>query len=163
MELHLTQPALVELIEDLARELPEDHPLHPLKAGKAPVTLRGLQTWERGGGVAWGKAKLLAQALQTDARVLINGIAGDAPTPSPFAGQDDLASRLDRIEARQDDILDRLDRLQTSLEAAISEQVGGAARSLEASVAEARSILRGANAHPEQPDRTLEQTRSRSA
>jgi hypothetical protein len=98
-ELHLTQPAVVDLLEEAAAELPPTHELHPAKAGKAPVTLRGYQTYEQGGGIVWEKAKLLAQVLQIDVqtmmsgepeRTVINGkVVQDASvTPSPFPDGD---------------------------------------------------------------------------
>lgn len=112
MELHLTQPAVVEKIEELAWKLPRDHALQPANAAgedgtpRAPLSLRGLQTYERGGGIVWEKAKLLAQVLQMDPHVMMHGLDGeDDPesesTPdllgmaSPDAG---LADRLDAIE-----------------------------------------------------------------
>lgn len=112
-ELHLTQPAVVDLIEKAAYELPDTHELHPDRAGKAPVTLRGYQTYEGGGGIVWEKAKLLAQVLQIDVQEMMNGALGEyetplvsSGTPSPFAGRDDLTERL----KRQSRILARIEQ-----------------------------------------------------
>jgi transcriptional regulator with XRE-family HTH domain len=131
-DLHLTQPAVVELLERAAQELPTDHPMHPDKLGKPPVTLRGLQTWEQGGGIAWEKAKLLALVLQTDVKVLINGVTNT--TPDLFVKADGpVDERLDRIEAalttmlghvenlanraqeQRHELMDRLEALETAI------------------------------------------------
>lgn len=76
-------------------------------------------------------------------------------TPSPFAGQDDLAGLADLIrqdmaqrEQQRAEIIQRLDRLEGTLAEAISEHVSDAAERLEASVAEAQSILRAASQDP---------------
>jgi hypothetical protein len=113
-ELHLTQPAVVDLLEAAAYKLPRSHDLHPDKAGKPPVTLRGFQTYEAGGGIVWEKAKLLAQVLQMDVqemmsgepeRTVINGkVVQDASvTPSPFPErtiEGALAGILAQIQAQ---------------------------------------------------------------
>ena len=143
VELHLTQPAVVDLIEELAKDLPPEHALHPDNAGKAPVTLRGLQTWEQGGGVAWEKAKLLAQALQTDARSLINGVPVDAPTPDLSrggAGQDDTEDRLARMEARLDQHAQRVEELLEE-QSELLKQIRGATSAFQAVVDQARAGL----------------------
>lgn len=148
VELHLTQPALVDLIEDLAKTLPETHALHPEKAGKAPVTLRGLQTWEQGGGVAWEKAKLLAGALQTDARWLINGVPEDEPTPDPFAGREpELLERVEQLLIQQNALLARQSAILERIEAA-TRRVDEASHDLAAASAEAGRGLRDAPARP---------------
>jgi hypothetical protein len=117
-ELHLTQPAVVELLEAAAWQLPESHELHPRTAGKnakppkpqkAPVTLRGYQSYEGGGGIVWEKAKLLAQVLQMDVRVMMSGDERAAPAPDPFAKrrQEDapVDVRLDAVEGALAQIL----------------------------------------------------------
>jgi hypothetical protein len=71
--LHLTQPAVVELLEREAYALPRAHDLHPDNAGKPPVTLRGYQTYEQGGGIVWEKAKLLAKVLGFEVQEMMNG------------------------------------------------------------------------------------------
>jgi transcriptional regulator with XRE-family HTH domain len=100
--LHLTQPAVVDLIEAAARELPREHPLHPEQLGKAPVTLRGYQAWEKGGGVRWENAKLLAQVLHTDVTRLINGAPAETPDPFPAPVQEQLAEMGKAIEKQAD-------------------------------------------------------------
>jgi transcriptional regulator with XRE-family HTH domain len=100
-ELHLTQPAVVDLIAKAAAQLPAEHDLHPENAHKAPVTLRGYQTYERGGGIVWEKAKLLADVLQIDVQALMNGAGSDrGPAPDPFAGHaNGVAGELAEIRA----------------------------------------------------------------
>lgn len=97
-ELHLTQPAVVDLLEEAAKALPRSHDLHPSNLGKAPVTLRGYQTYEQGGGIVWEKAKLLAGVLQMDVQAMMSGPVEREQTPTPFAGQGDVTARLERIE-----------------------------------------------------------------
>lgn len=123
--LHLTQPAVVDLLEEAANKLPATHDLHPDKAGKAPVTLRGYQSYEQGGGIVWEKAKLLAQVLQMDVQAMMNGET-DEPAPSPFTDKTDDARVLELLEsvqqlvlnqnellARQSAILDRIEEAVT--------------------------------------------------
>jgi uncharacterized coiled-coil protein SlyX len=134
-DLHLTQPAVVDLLEDAAKELPRDHPLHPEKLGKPPVTLRGLQSWEQGGGIAWEKAKLLAAVLRTDVAGLINGTPpeADSSTPDPFPAST-LEERLDRMERRlaglidsQSDLIEQQNEL-LARQSAILERIEDAVR-----------------------------------
>lgn len=136
-ELHLTQPAVVELLEEAAEALPPTHELHPEKLGKAPLTLRGLQTYEQGGGIVWEKAKLLAQVLQMDVQAMMSGEREQGPTPDPFPPANDaLADRLDAIEATLTELrreraegmrevqeyLQRQDAILTRIEAAIQRE-----------------------------------------
>jgi transcriptional regulator with XRE-family HTH domain len=141
--LHLTQPAVVEALEAAARALPPEHELHPGKAGKAPVTLRGYQTYERGGGIVWEKAKLLAQVLGMDVHVMMSGERRERETPDPFpARRNGGEDTLTRIEARLDDhaakvenmlaaqtrALQGIESLLARIEAAISAQEAAASR-----------------------------------
>jgi len=136
-ELHLTQPAVVDLMEKAAYALPRSHELHPDNAGKAPVTLRGYQTYERGGGIVWEKAKLLAQVLQVDVEVLLNGDRrGEAPDPFPPIRRENGEDRLARMEqrlighaehieallAQQDGVLREIKTEQAALRKLIAEQ-----------------------------------------
>lgn len=143
--LHLTQPAVVDLMERAARELPEDHPLQ----GKAPVTLRGYQTYERGGGIVWDKAKLLAQALQTDVHEIMNGVRSETPEPfpSPPAIQGELAEVLQAIRdqlEKQSRVLERIERtLEVERTAAetmksAAEQAGKLVQQIDADVRSGR-------------------------
>jgi transcriptional regulator with XRE-family HTH domain len=105
-ELRLTQPAVVEMIEAEAWQLPADHPLRPDRAEKPPITLRGLQAWERGGGIVWEKAKLLAAVLRTDVDELLNGpktVAPDLFAPNGLPTEERLLALLSKIDARLDD------------------------------------------------------------
>lgn len=114
-DLHLTQPAVVEKMEALAWKLPRSHALHPETAGepgapKAPVTLRGYQAYEKGGGIVWEKAKLLAKVLQMDVEVLLSGPPEPEPepepAPDPFAKQDQPVDvRLDAVEGALAEVL----------------------------------------------------------
>jgi transcriptional regulator with XRE-family HTH domain len=113
-ELHLTQPAVVDLLEEAAAALEADHPLHPDKLGKAPVTLRGYQTWERGGGIAWEKAKLLAGVLGADVRALMNGVDGQ---PTPDLSRDGAGGSVDGgLEGRIAHMEDTLQEVRRGLE-----------------------------------------------
>jgi transcriptional regulator with XRE-family HTH domain len=131
-ELHLTQPAVVQLLEEAASRLPEDHDLHPARAGKAPVTLRGYQSYEQGGGIVWEKAKLLAQVLQLEVQAMMSGEPED--TPDPFAAaHDPQAEWMTRMEAlidRQNDLLERqsliLERIEARLEATVEQETRAA-------------------------------------
>jgi transcriptional regulator with XRE-family HTH domain len=113
-ELHLTQPAVVDLLEEAAAALGADHPLHPDKLGKAPVTLRGYQTWERGGGIAWEKAKLLAGVLGADVRALMNGVDRQ---PTPDLSRDGAGASVDGgLENRITRIEDTLQEVRRGLQ-----------------------------------------------
>jgi vacuolar-type H+-ATPase subunit I/STV1 len=145
--LHLTQPAVVELMEQAAWGLSTSDDLHPSNAGKPPLTLRGLQTYEAGGGIVWGKAKLLAQVLQMDVQVMLNGERRDeerTPEPLPVrrdGGEDRLARIEDAIAAmrqeradeaqairdllaQQDALLERQTKLLERIEARLSDDHG---------------------------------------
>lgn len=113
-ELHLTQPAVVDLMEEAALALPRTHDLHPANAGKAPVTLRGFQTYERGGGIVWEKAKLLAQVLQMDVSEMMNGPREETP---------DLVGALGGREENSEPVDVRLDVVEGTL-ARILERIG---------------------------------------
>jgi transcriptional regulator with XRE-family HTH domain len=164
-ELHLTQPAVVDLLEEAAAALEADHPLHPDKLGKAPVTLRGYQTWERGGGIAWEKAKLLAGVLGADVRALMNGVDGQ-PTPDLSRDGADasvgggLEGRITRIEDTLQEVRRGLENLHVQREGFLQllaaqqkvlEGIAGflgpealrelAAKALEPSIEEARAGL----------------------
>jgi hypothetical protein len=158
-ELHLTQPAVVDLLEEAAAELPPTHELHPAKAGKAPVTLRGYQTYEQGGGIVWEKAKLLAQVLQIDVqtmmsgepeRTVINGkVVQDASvTPSPFPErtiEGALAGILAQIQAQlaeQTEVLNEIRQLLTS-DQQVTTETQEATRRLLGAVDVATRELRG--------------------
>jgi transcriptional regulator with XRE-family HTH domain len=88
----LTQPAVVELLED--------------HAGASVVTLRGYQAWEAGGGIRWDNAKLLADVLGVDAEQLMTGAEGP---PSPLDSRD---GQLNRIESVLGQVLERLAALE---------------------------------------------------
>lgn len=159
-ELHLTQPAVVDLIEKAAWQLPRDHDLHPDKAGKAPVSLRGYQTYEQGGGIIWEKAKLLAQVLQMDVQTLMSGPSDDADgrlrqvdTPELLTvlnGENQFAQALDRFSdaiEKQNGLLEGLGEILERIERklgqdeqsadrieAATESLGGAAAQLDAAV-----------------------------
>lgn len=134
-ELHLTQPGVVELIEQLQDALPTTHRLHRDVLGKAPVGLRGYQTWEAGGGIDWEKAKLLAEVLQMDVREMMHGPREDQPTPDPFADADQDA-RIAAMEARlmeqadmirgliddQNKLLERQSEILARIEAAVDRE-----------------------------------------
>lgn len=148
--LHLTQPAVVELVEQAAWALPAGHQLRPDVAGKPPatkppVTLRGYQTWEQGGGIAWEKAKLLAKVLQTDVRAMMNGVGDETPDLSRGAGEE---SQLDRIERELGEIRQQREGFlnllaeQTKLLELIGELVGGDALATRADEAVKASIER---------------------
>jgi transcriptional regulator with XRE-family HTH domain len=83
---HLTQPAVVEKIEEEARKLPPDHDLRRRLEdhGELPITLRGFQSWQYGGGIDYEKAKLLAKVLHVTTDWIFNGDEEDQPTPDPF-------------------------------------------------------------------------------
>lgn len=127
-ELHLTQPAVVDLMEARARELPETHDLH----GKAPITLRGYQTYERGGGIVWEKAKLLAGILQMNVQAMMHGEEEEERvTPDPFTSfpaeaiQGALAEVLAEIKAQlteQTRVLDEIKGYASRVELMLEEQ-----------------------------------------
>jgi transcriptional regulator with XRE-family HTH domain len=123
-ELHLTQPAVVDLMEARARELPETHDLH----GKAPITLRGYQTYERGGGIVWEKAKLLAGILQMDVQAMMHGEEEERETPDLFAPaniEGELAGILQSIQdqlAEQTRVLDEIKAHAAASETMLAEQ-----------------------------------------
>lgn len=128
-ELHLTQPAVVDLLDAAAYKLPRSHDLHPDKAGKPPVTLRGFQTYEAGGGIVWEKAKLLAQVLQMDVQEMMSGervinggtfrqvdtpelletLNGDTSLSDVLAELLAAVNRQNQLLARQSDILDAIE------------------------------------------------------
>ena len=60
------------------------------------VTERSATDWQRKGGMEYDNAKKLAELFEVDVDYIWRGTQSD--TPSPFAGQDDLADRLDAIE-----------------------------------------------------------------
>lgn len=60
------------------------------------VTERSATDWQRKGGIEYDNAKKLAELFEVDIDYIWRGTESD--TPSPFAGQDELADRLDRIE-----------------------------------------------------------------
>lgn len=102
-ELHLTQAAVVDLLEEAAKALPRSHGLHPSNLGKPPVTLRGYQTYEQGGGIVWEKAKLLAGVLQIDVQAMMSGEPDTPVTPDlsrPVNADSALAEVLAAITAQ---------------------------------------------------------------
>lgn len=60
------------------------------------VTERSAADWQRKGGIEYDNAKRLAELFEVDVDYIWRGT--DNGTPSPFAGQDQFADRLDRIE-----------------------------------------------------------------
>jgi transcriptional regulator with XRE-family HTH domain len=149
--LHLTQPAVVDLLEEAAQALPEDHDLHPAKAGKAPVTLRGYQSYEHGGGIVWEKAKLLAQVLQIDVQAMMSGESDKTETPDPFPQP---------LESELTQVLTELKRQLAENGAALAAQTamlkqimallgeGGAADRLDATLRQAMTNLESAAQQP---------------
>lgn len=118
-KLRLTQPAVVDLVEQLAYELPDGHALHPDIAGKAPLTLRGYQQYERGGGIVWEKAKLLATALRMEADELMNGEKPETPDLFPFGDNEALLhavyERLGRLEKRLEEVIGQRTKQTTDI------------------------------------------------
>jgi hypothetical protein len=115
-ELHLTQPAVVDLMEEAAKALPDTHELHPSKLGRAPVGLRGYQTYEQGGGIVWEKAKLLAEVLHLDVQEMMEGPRETpdllTPPPAPVDWYRRIEHRLDeheRILTGQSAALERIE------------------------------------------------------
>jgi hypothetical protein len=114
------------------------------------VTERSATDWQRKGGIDFENAKKLAEIFEVDVDYIWRGT--DTGTPSPFAGQDNITGLMDLIrqdmaqrEQQRAEIIRRLDQLEQTVSELISEHVGDAAERLEASVAEARSILRAAS------------------
>lgn len=148
-ELHLTQPAVVDLLEEAAEALPESHELHPAKAGKPPVTLRGYQTYEQGGGIVWEKAKLLAQVLQMDVQTMMSGDekteTPDLSKPAGIAGE--LASILQEIKdqlAEQTRVLNEIKTAVASEEQAKKETEEATKRLLAAAAVASQALSGGA-------------------
>jgi transcriptional regulator with XRE-family HTH domain len=162
--LHLTQPAVVELLEEAAKALPETHDLNPKKAGKAPVTLRGYQSYEQGGGIVWEKAKLLAGVLQMDVQSMMNGEPeGPAETPDPFAKtiEGELAQVLGELKRQlqeNGDALAAQTRMLTQIMALLGE--GGAADRLDATLRQAMTSLESAARPQPVPGRKTVQSRN---
>jgi hypothetical protein len=135
-ELHLTEPAVVELMEELAWKLPRTNSLHPEtaaeKKGKErpipPLTLRGFQSYKAGGGIAWEKAKLLAQVLQMDVRVMLHGESEKAETPDPFPPADpesgiaEVLAKLLAAVDKQNKLLDKQTEVLERIEKAIDRE-----------------------------------------
>jgi transcriptional regulator with XRE-family HTH domain len=139
-KLHLTQPAVVELFAERAPD-----------CGLRPVTLRGYQAWEGGGGIKWPNAKLLAGVLGLHPDYMMTGRVEPEATPDPFAA----ASQLDRIENNQRRILDALeiilvevatDEVAKRLEDVLHAEAGppGRARTATARIARATGTPRRA-------------------
>jgi hypothetical protein len=98
----LTQPKIVEGLEALA--------------GRAVVTLRGYQEWERTGGIKYENAELLASFHGVDPHWLWQGET-TAGTPSlvetlngngPREVDVEVLQRLERLERMVQQVLDRL-------------------------------------------------------
>lgn len=95
----LTQPKIVEGLE--------------LLAGRAVVTLRGYQEWERTGGIKYENAELLAEFHEVDPRWLWEGeTAGRTPSlvetlngNGPREIDVEVLERLERLERKVDQIL----------------------------------------------------------
>jgi hypothetical protein len=138
------------------------------------VTERSATDWQKKGGIEYDNAKKLAELFEVDVDYVWRGVESD--TPSPFAGQDDTADRLDRIEERltriEDmltsgtDLVDRLARLEElmlggldQLEEALSGRVDGLARSVD----QAGLKLRGGVPHPKPAAKAPAQKRTRPA
>lgn len=101
------------------------------------VTERSATDWQKKGGMEYDNAKKLAELFEVDVDYVWRGPAKEERAPSPFAGQDALADRLDGIEEhvtdqlaahasaverllkQQNDLLDRqsqiLDRIERRL------------------------------------------------
>lgn len=121
-------------MEELAWKLPRDHSLHPETAAEEkgkdrpqpPLTLRGLQTYEKGGGIVWEKAKLLAQVLRVDVQEMMSGEYEDLPTPDlsrPASVEAPLAEILAAITAQLAEQTKVLERIEQAL--ARDQQVRG--------------------------------------
>jgi len=90
---HLSQPAVVEGLDKLAR--------------RKVVTLRGYQTWEAGGGIRWENVKVLAAFHQVEPDYILTGQEPEAPDLLDSLNGDTrkLEERLDRIERKLDELL----------------------------------------------------------
>lgn len=62
------------------------------------VSERAAANWKNGGGIEYDNAKKLAEIFEVDVDYIWRGNEPEAP--SPFAGRDELADRLDRIESQ---------------------------------------------------------------
>lgn len=149
----------------------------------ASVTNQTVNKWEKGANEPSARYKaLLAQALEVDVSYFIADTV-PAQTPDPF-GQglstndqiSGLTERLDRIETQlaeltalveatftaRSELGDAITAQLDDLHSTFSSQVGDAAQRLEASVAEARSVLRAASQDPlsAAPKRAPKRTRA---
>lgn len=62
------------------------------------VSERAATDWQKKGGIEYSNAEKLAQLFEVDVDYIWRGTNNG--TPSPFAGQDDIADRLDSIDQR---------------------------------------------------------------
>lgn len=88
------------------------------------VTERSATDWQRKGGMDFDNAKKLAALFEVDVDYIWRGT--ETNTPSPFAGQDELTDRLDRLEQliledikerrqQRDEIIARIATLERAL------------------------------------------------
>ena len=121
-----TVHTLLDQMEDLARgarikELREQlHLTQPAVAEMIPVSLRAYQAWEAGGGIAWENVKLLAKKLDADPDYILNGPKPETPDLLGVAQMDRLEDKLDAVidmllAERQDDAAQLRARLRATL------------------------------------------------
>lgn len=132
------------------------------------VTERSATDWQKKGGIDYENAKKLAAVFEVDTDYIWRGPSDGERAPSPFAGQDALADRLDRIEAtlgelrqereqgirevhallnRQESILNRIEQAITREEES-ARRDDESARRLDAAVQRARQLLAGETPDP---------------
>jgi hypothetical protein len=120
------------------------------------VTERSATDWQKKGGIEFENAKKLAALFEVDVDYIWRGTESD--TPSPFAGQDQTADQLERVEAllrQQNELLDRQSAVLERIEAAIAREQDAARAAEEATrrlldAAETAGVaLRGATQGPE--------------
>lgn len=130
-ERHLTQPAVIELFEELARR----RGWEPKKPGERPLTLRGYQAWEAGGGIKWENVKVLAAVFAEEPEFIMSGRQGGIgriPDLSLIQGAareeqlDDVdtkfSKRVDKVEQRLKRIEDALIDDEQSVRALLKKQ-----------------------------------------
>jgi hypothetical protein len=121
---------------DRIRLLKRDNPQLKWRhiADHVGVELRSAQMWQETGAISYENAKKLAELVGDpahDVDWIMRGPRESERAPSPFAGQDALADRLDQMEAliaKQNELLARQSQILKRIEAKLGQDERAAER-----------------------------------
>jgi hypothetical protein len=108
-ELHLSQPAVVDLMNERA---PADLRARDKRREGKIIRLRGYQEYEAGGGIEWEKAKVLAAVLGSDTHWLMTGENKPTATPDLMAVPEQLENVDGKFTDLVGDVSEQLDRIE---------------------------------------------------